>query len=147
MKTPSLYYAYIRDCRKKMAQGKSPVEKAFWNRAAEHAAKLALVAHTGTDIDDTTFDWAVALSGAQTQAMIDNIEANISENGYEADLKRVLKVIGEGNVTKNEITRKTQWLDRRRRQDILDNLVESGMIAKELDDTKGRPLTRYVRTM
>lgn len=142
LKTPSLYYAYIRDCRRRMAEGKNPVEKAFWNRAAEHAAKLALVAHTGADIDDATFDWAVSLAGAQTQAMIDNIEANLSENGYEADLKRVLKVI-EHETPKSDITRKTQWLDRRRRQDILDNLVESGKVIVERRTTDGRTVSLY----
>lgn len=141
-KSPALYHAYIRDCRAKMLAAKTPVEKAFWNRGAEHAAKLALVAHVGGNIDDVTLDWAIALTNAQTQAIINNIGVNLAENGYEADLKRVLRLITPG-TGKNEITRKTQWLDRRRRQDILDNLIESGMIKAERIEGDGRASTVY----
>lgn len=130
------YHAYIRDCRARMAGSDNPVAKAFWNRAAEHAAKIALCGHTGNDIDPATFDWAVQLVNAQTQAMIDNIGQNLSENTYEADLKRVLAIISEP-LTRSEITRKTQWLDRRRRNDILDNLIEAGRIASEKQDQDG----------
>ena len=142
-KNPALYYAYIRDCRAKMRDAKTPVEKAFWNRGAEHAAKLALVAHVGENIDDATLDWAITLTNAQTQAMINNIMSNLAENSYEADLKRVLRAIEPGGMSKNEITRKTQWLDRRRRQDILDNLIESGMIHAERVEGEGRASTVY----
>lgn len=131
------YYAYIRDCRAKMANTKDAVGKAFWNRAAEHAAKLALVAHTGNTIDGSTFDWAVTLSNTLTQAMIDNISDHISDNRYEADLKKILSTIkkaGADGITKSDLVRRTQFIDRRRRQDILDTMQEAGQIRAEKND-------------
>lgn len=141
------YYAYIRDCRSKMATEKSAVAKAFWNRAAEHAAKLALVAHTGTDVDPETLDWAIKLTNSLTQAMIDNVGENMSDNRYEADLKRVLSILRsqDEDMNKSQLFRHTRWLDRRRRSDIIDSLIEAGHIevVQVRQDEKQRPLTVY----
>ncbi|MGB0496640.1 MAG: bifunctional DNA primase/polymerase, partial [Kangiellaceae bacterium] len=82
------YHNYIMDCRKRMAQSNELVERAFWNRAAEHAAKLSLLVHTGMHIDDVSFEWAKTLATSLTQAIIDNVQSNITQNSYEDDLKK-----------------------------------------------------------
>ncbi len=140
------FYALIKECRIKMSKSDSPIDKAFWNRCAEHAAKLALAGHVGDTIDINVFNWAMELSKALTVSTIENIKANISDNAYEADLQSVLKMIkAKGSMTKSEVTRNTRTMDRRRRQDILETLIEAGDIREEKTKKEGsnKHLTEY----
>ena len=140
------FYDLIRECRTKMANSNDPIEKAFWNRTAEHAAKLSLVAHDGDCIKPETFAWAAELSKSLTIATISNIKANVSDNAYEADLQKLLKMIKvAGGMTKSEVTRGSKSMDRRKRQDILDSLVEGGDLIETKETPEGgkKPLTRY----
>lgn len=142
------YYAFIRSCRVRMVESDDPISKAFWNRTAEHAAKLALVAHDGNYIYEDVFDWAVELSTALTISTISNIRANVSDNAYEADLQKIMKIISKGGkdgITQSQITRATRGIDRRKRQDLLASLIEAGDIEEEKiskDNTK-KPFTIF----
>ena len=140
------FYALIRDCRVKMSKSDHPIDKAFWNRCAEHSAKLALVGHEGDVISKHVLDWAVELSRALTVATIENIKANVSDNAYEAELQNVFKLIklAKGGMSKSELTRKTQRIERRKRQDIIETLIEGGDIREvKTDNGKGKALTSY----
>jgi chromosome segregation and condensation protein ScpB len=49
-------------------------------------------------------------------------------------------------MSKNTLTRKTQWLRGAERKDVLSTLVESGQVViMEQVETGGRPATRYRR--
>lgn len=139
------FRSYLIECRKRSKSSDNIAEKAFWNRAAEHTAKLALVCHEGDYISSNVWDWAEELVTALTVSTIENVKSNISENQYEADMNRVLKIIKETkSATLSHIVQKTRNIDRRRRFDILDTLIEAGDIIKEESDTGGkRPATIY----
>jgi hypothetical protein len=46
-------------------------------------------------------------------------------------------------LTRNEITRRTQFLERRQREDILSTLVEGGELELEIRQTERRPAAVY----
>ena len=136
------WLGYVRDCRHRMATSHDAIERAFYNRAAEHAAKLALVAHRGADITSEALEWAIEATNALIGITISKIQNNIVSSQYEADLKYVLNIVAShGKIKARDLARRTQKLDRRKRNDILDTLIESGQIAeiKEQPDGAGRP--------
>jgi hypothetical protein len=62
---------------------------------------------------------------------MDAVERHVADSETEAHLKRVREIIraaGKNGLTKSEITRASQWLKARDRNDILETLVESGDI-------------------
>lgn len=140
-----MFFDMIYECRDQMSNSKDPIEKAFLNRTAEHAAKLALIGHEGDTISASVMQWACDLSMALTKANVRNIKANVASSAYEAELQKVLKIIKRfGDMTKSEVTKSTQSIDRRKRQDILDTLVEAGDIIQYKREKEGkRPITCY----
>lgn len=135
----------LSEYRQKVKNSKDQIERAFYLRTAEHAAKLALIAHEGETINARVMSWALELAGALTKANIKNIKSNVASTAYEAELQKVLKVIKRnGDMSKSEITKATQSIDRRKRQDIIDTLVEAGDIIEYKKDGGGnRKITHY----
>ena len=53
----------------------------------------------------------------------------ISDNENEAEIIRVKSIIKEaGSISKSDLTRKTQFLKRIRRGEVMNDLVESGEV-------------------
>jgi hypothetical protein len=81
--------------------------------------------------------------------MIVEAEARVADSAQEGTVKRVLRLIAEAGsqgMSKNTLTRKTQWLRGAERKDVLSTLVESGQVViMEQVETGGRPATRYRR--
>jgi hypothetical protein len=143
------WFNYMKDCRRKMAKSSNPIERAFYNRAGEHCAKLALVAHTGQEIDSNTFEWAKLLTDSLTESMINNISQNVTENNYEDSLKKIKDIIkncGESGASLSDLAKKARFCNRKARQDFLDTLVEAGDIYQEIEpiqEGSGKPRTKY----
>jgi hypothetical protein len=118
-----------------------------WARTFEHATKLALVAHTGDYIDEQVMEWAVKVAYRNSQYLCDQIELRIADNETESLTKRVLRLVkeaGSDGMKKNIFTRRTQFLERRKREDILATLIESGQV--EVGHTlTGGVMYRYLR--
>ena len=69
------------------------------------------------------------------------VERHVADTETEAHLKRVREVIraaGSEGISKSEITRASQWLKARDRDDILATLVEGGDIKPVMRNTAGR---------
>jgi hypothetical protein len=78
--------------------------------------------------------------------LLGEAERHIAENRTQANHQKVLRLIqgaGRGGLTRNEITRRTQFLERRQREEILSTLVEGGDVEQEIRQTKRRPLALY----
>ena len=73
--------------------------------------------------------------------MAAKVESHVSESKYEAFLKKVLRAIGTG-CTQSELTRRTQWLDRKTREAILSDLRDCGRIELTPVETATRPAIR-----
>lgn len=120
-------------------------------RIAENAAKVALVLAVGRDavhpvirLEDAV--WAIDFVRHFARRTIDAVERHVADTETEAHLKRLREIIrkaGATGVTKSELTRASQWLRARDRDDILLTLVESGDIATVEQETGGRKAMRF----
>lgn len=117
---------------------------ALWSRATGKTAKLALLLAcsrcTGTSliaVELEDVDRAVKISNWLTRRMLYQAYRHVSSNDYERSHKRILRLIGDG-IDRSALTRKTQWLRRREREEILSELIESGEIVAVSEDTGGK---------
>jgi len=124
----------------------------LWSRTAEKTAKLAMIFACSRSacefpgqitIDDMNL--AVKLSNWVTRMMAQKVEDHVSESRYEFELKKLLRKIGSG-CTLNQLTRKTQSIDKRQRESIIADLVSSGRVVCELKEGVTKPTT-YIRRL
>ena len=127
-------------CRDSVADGSGM--EAVYSRLAEHAQKIALISHDyqKRHIDADVMRWALALVSACGDYMVESITSKISDNQHEADSKLVLDTIRHvGTITLSKLCRKLRKLDRKKRNDILSDLVDSGEIVYTMEpDSMGR---------
>jgi hypothetical protein len=74
------------------------------------------------------------------------VERHVADTETEAHLKRIREIIRAADsdgITKSEITRVSQWLKARDRDEILLTLIESGDITTAMRDTGGRKAMVY----
>ena len=135
------------DCRK--LDGEHPMRSAIWSRCAEKAAKFALMsacsralARVPNSIDISDANWGVALANFLTRRLISRADSHVSENETERSYKRVLDAIRQagGSMTFSELSRACRWLPARSRNDLLQDLVQSGDISLASSITAGRPV-------
>jgi hypothetical protein len=123
---------------------------AVWSRNGEKANKLALIhacsrsrgLPSEVGIDDT--NWGIKLANFLTRRLLLGCRENVAENAIEANAKRVLRIIGTG-ITSSQLTRKTQWLRSRERNEILTDLIGCGLVVQERKTTRGREVTYFKR--
>jgi len=120
----------------------------MYARAAEHAIKLALVAHEGDAIGEEAMRWGIAVAGDCVNRMVEAIRQNVSSNEYEKTQKRVLKVIVERGgewIGHSELIRSTREIAPRTRTEVLQNLVDGAMIEMRQEDPgkNGKPVRFY----
>ena len=119
----------------------------LWTRAREHAYKLSLVAHDieRGEIDANVAKWAIELVTFMVQKNISFLKDRVSDNETEDESKRVLRLIKSkrGWIGQREITRRTQWLKGQRRNEILNGLVEGGLVKVKEGHESGRPKKEF----
>ena len=120
-------------------------------RIGENSLKLALIVAVGRDparpeIDLTAADWAIDFVRYFAQRTMAAVERHVADTEIEAHLKRLKEIIrnaGAKGITKSEITRASQWLKSRDRNEILETLIESGDITTGMRETGGRRAMVY----
>jgi hypothetical protein len=144
-------YRNIREIADKEYAHGDPVGMAVWARAYEKVRKLALLYacsenHKHPVITHSAADWAWAFAQHHTRRMLFMAAEHVSENEFDAQQKRVIRLIRKagGKINRRVLTRKTQFLNHRERQDILDNLTEAGRITEYAEPTTGRSQTMIV---
>jgi hypothetical protein len=147
-----MMFDFIKSCRKNAhteIKNRSGYD-AIWNRAGEHAIKLALVGHQmGEPIDTDVVDWAIALAENRTRFLIQAVSKHVSNNQQEAITKRLYRLVeeaGKDGITKATIVTKTQFLKRMERNEILSTLQETGAITEEEIAGTRRPIKVYKAT-
>lgn len=103
-------------------------------RIGENALKLALIVAVGRDparpmIDLSAAEWAIGFVRHFATKTMEAIERHVANTETEAHLKRlkeIIRAVGAKGITKSEITRASQWLKARDRDEILLTLIESG---------------------
>lgn len=105
-------------------------------RLAENAAKVALIKaitdNPGSpQITAADLDWGMGIASRSVQTLMQAVKERVADNEYEATMKRVHKVVadaGSAGIDGNNLSRRTQGVDRRKRIDILAHLEEAGMV-------------------
>ncbi|MBF0310618.1 MAG: DUF3987 domain-containing protein [Magnetococcales bacterium] len=120
-------------------------------RAWENAAKVALIRAVSADpaqplIRDEDALWAIALVRYAVNTFIEDVERFVADNQTEQNHKRVLGIIqgtGQEGITNRDLTRRTQFLDRRQRQEVVQALLDAGQIMTETRPSRTYPATVF----
>ncbi len=129
----------------------SDAGRALWARAEEKACRLALVYACSANrdnpvIDESAASWACDLSEHLTRRMLHVCHEWVAEGQFDARQKRVLRIVRKagGEITRRELSRRTQFLTQRERQEVIDNLIETQQLEQRTEQTATRPRVVYV---
>jgi len=136
---------------KELREARGTAFTAILARIGENAQKLALVRAVGIDpvapgISGDDADWAIGLVRHFALRTITAVERHVSDNETERNHKRVLETIrsaGDDGLSKSELTRRTQFVDRRQRDEILVTLIEAGLVTMAMRSTPTKPILSY----
>jgi len=125
---------------------------ALFGRYAENTAKLAMIAAVSrnpakpvTQAHDVA--WAARLVEHCIGTLLREADQRVSDNSTEANHKRLLAIIRDGGrLSRSDVTRRSQFLSRREREEILASLIEGGLIVAEQQASATKPATLYRAT-
>lgn len=126
----------------------------IWARLVEHVTRVALIRAVTCDPAATTIgvapvEWAHTLVSWCLQSMHRLVVEHVADNQVEADSQRLVHIVrAAGRISHSELTRKSQWLTRCARKELIASLVEGEQLRAETlqperDDGKGKPKTIY----
>jgi uncharacterized protein DUF3987 len=123
-------------------------------RISENAQKLALVRAVGIDsvapaISDQDAEWAIDLVRHYALRTMTEVERHVADNETERNHKRMLEIIrgaGDDGLGKSELIRRTQFVDKRQRDEILVTLLEAGLVTMAMRSTPTKPALSYRAT-
>ena len=127
----------------------------LWSRLAENSTKVAMIRAISRDpehptVDDDDVRFGVDLVGRAIGDLAVEVRRYVADNAIEADVKLLLRFIqdgGPGGRTAAELSKNLHRIDRRRRRDIIDDLVQAGSITETQERVpNARPRTRYRAT-
>lgn len=136
--------------RKRALEGKS-LATSIVARTTEHARRLALIRAVSRDplsptVEAEDMHWAAAVVGMSQKGMIGAVEQNIADSQWEANLKRLLKIIRKhgGWIDMSTLSDRCYFLKARDRNEGIAQLLEGGKleIRKEPTATKTRTFVR-----
>ncbi|WP_223425433.1 PriCT-2 domain-containing protein [Tateyamaria pelophila] len=120
-------------------------------RVWENTAKVALIKAVSADpsapiIREPDALWARELVAHCIGTLLLQSERHLADTRTEKHHKKVLEIIraaGRKGIRRRDLTRKTQFLDLRVRQEVLQTLIESEQITSVSTKTKGRSADVY----
>ncbi|MGR3732189.1 PriCT-2 domain-containing protein [Limimaricola soesokkakensis] len=123
-------------------------------RIGENALKLALIVAVGRnpaqpEIDLSATEWSIGFVRHYARRTMEAVERHVADTETEAHLKRLKEIIraaGAKGITKSEVTRASQWLKARDRDEILLTLIESGDITTGMRGSSTRQAMVYRMT-
>lgn len=109
---------------------------ALWGRVLQRANQFALILAASRDPKEPVIDRHVAnlaceLARFTAQRAVEICHEWISSNATEATSQRLLRVVrehGKEGLSRSSLTRKTQWLKKRERSEIIEGLAEAGLV-------------------
>jgi hypothetical protein len=143
--TENAGWAFYRSAAKKN------LYSSIWASAEEKACRLALIYacsanHQSPVIDEAAAQWACRLCEHITHKMIYIADQWVSDGQFDQKQKRVLHIITDagGRISQSQLGQKTRSLQKKGRQDIIDNLLETDAVRKEKEETATNYATYYV---
>src|SRR5262249_52425498 len=124
--------------------------RALWARAEEKACRLALIYACSVNRDRLMIDaqaarWACAVSEHLTRRMLFLAQQWVADGQFDARQKKVLRIIREagGVIGHSDLYSKTRWLTPKERQEVLENLTQTGQIEVRTQATATKPRMVY----
>ena len=141
--------AVRHEATERLRSHKGSFATALFGRYAENTAKLAMLAAISrdpaqptTEVRDVT--WAARLVEHSIGTLLREAERRVSDNDTEAKHKRLLEIVRDGGrQSRSDITRRSQFLSRREREEILASLIEAGLVVAEQEPGATKPTTFY----
>ena len=138
------YEKFIHNKRKSIRK-KGSLDNVY-NRAAQFAEQIALIIAVGKNQSDSVIEsddmhYGINLINYLTDRMHFIAMHHISNNEFETVVKKIINMIreyGKRGMTRSQFTKKTQYLSRHVREDILESLATSGQIKIAVTETGGQ---------
>ena len=136
---------------KELREARGTAFTAILARIGENAQKLALVRAVGIDpanpaISSADSEWAIGLVRHFAMRTMIAVERHVADNETERNHKRMLEIIrtpGDGGLSKSELIRRTQFVDKRQRDEILLTLIEAGLVSTTMRTTSTKTGLAY----
>ena len=121
--------------RKMLAADRTGDETNYlYGKALENARRVALILATGRgggepSITGEDAAYACRLVRYLVGDLVRAVKETVAENNDEKAKKRILQIVasaGRGGITRNDLTRKTQFIRKSLREEYVADLVESG---------------------
>ena len=110
----------------------------LYGKALENARRIALILAVSrapdrfrAKIERSDAEYACGLVGFLIGLVINEVRESLSENTDEKAKKRIRKIVsnaGYEGITRNDLTRKTQFIRRSMRDEYIEDLLDSGEI-------------------
>jgi hypothetical protein len=125
--------------------------RSLWARAEEKACRLALVYACSVNreapvIDQAAAEWACAVCDYITRRMLFLASQWVADGQFDARQKKVVRVIRKagGEISHSDLYLRTRSLAPRERQEVIDNLIETGQLERRVTPTATKPKVTYV---
>ncbi len=140
-----------REITKELREARGTAFTAILARIGENAQKLALIRAVGIDpvaptISGEDAEWAIGLVRHYALRTMTAVERHVADNEIERNHKRVLEIIrsaGDDGLGKSDLVRRTQFIDKRQRDEILVTLIEAGLVTMAMRSTLTKPALAY----
>lgn len=124
----------------------------LWSRNGEKVAKLSLIFAASRcsetvdiDVEEQDVLLAVRLVEHLTISILAERADGVSSNHIEESSNKLLGIIRSlGKCTLNDLHKKTRWMRKSERKDILDDLCQAGMVEIVIENKSDRPTTWVV---
>lgn len=126
---------YAKDMEDNIDSTPWPINQ-IYARSAEHAEKIAMIITDGNDIGVPELNKAKEIIG-HSNKIITEFCRGITDSPHDAMVYKVLEIIKKhpNGIIKRDLTRATQWIEPRKRFEVLAQLKESEEI-EELEEGK-----------
>ncbi|NBW12841.1 MAG: hypothetical protein EBR82_32940 [Caulobacteraceae bacterium] len=135
----------------KPRDGESEEAYALWCRTPEKTGKLAMLRACSRVypangrlpvIEISDVEWAIRLSNWITRNMLERAGLYVAENQNESNLLRILRIC-EKWTPRQTLTRRTQFLKSREREELIRDLILSERLEQRTTETSGRAGVEY----
>lgn len=129
-----------------------PVTAALWSRHAEKTVKLAMLfacsratGHFVPTIQLEDVEIAIKLNNWLTRKVLQQADRHVSTSPFHQQVNEMRSLLRSrpGEWTLTEITRKSQGINPKTRQDVLATLVLGGCVVQRERETAGRKATTF----
>ena len=122
----------------------STAERTLWSRAAEKAARLALLYAISENVNEpiisaAAVQWGWTLSDFATRKMLYNASVYVHNNEFDAQRQKVIRLLlefGEGSMLHGELLRRMH-IDSDAFRKVINTMLESEELTAQPVDGKG----------